>query len=244
MLDDHTSRAAPGKLRDAFVGGVGVVDVVVGELLALYLPCGRDTWTLLGCAIERRALVRILAVAQRLGELAAERPIGGRDVAKLVCEPVRDRRIVGSGASVGLLRQRLAQGKRGGAAILFQFVEHTRVIVGVDHDRHVIMVLRRGTDHRRAADVDILDAVVEGRAFRDGRLERIEIDHQQVDRCDAVLLHRRRMLCVFANRQQPAMHLRMQRLDAPVHHFGKPGQVGDVAHCETCLRNRLCGAPG
>ena len=54
------------ELGDAFIGRVGVVDVVVGELLALHLPRGGDAEARIGRAIERRRLVRVLAVAQRL----------------------------------------------------------------------------------------------------------------------------------------------------------------------------------
>ena len=91
------------------------------------------------------------------------------------------------------------------------------------------MVLRRGADHRGPADVDVLDAVLEAGAFVDGGLERIEIDHQQIDRRDAVRLHGLRMFGVVADRQQSAMHFRMQRLDPAVHHFRKAGQVRNVA---------------
>ena len=38
----------------------------------------------------------------------------------------------------------------------------------------------------------------------------------------------RAMLGIVADRQQAAMHLRMQRLDPAVHHFGKAGEFGDV----------------
>ena len=86
VLDDGDRGGAPGiELGDAFVGRVGVVDVVVGELLALHLPRGGDAGPLLGRAIERRALVRVLAVAQRLGELAAEGAERRRIVASVRC---------------------------------------------------------------------------------------------------------------------------------------------------------------
>ena len=56
MLDDDAGGgAARIELGDAFVGGVGVVDVVVGELLALQLPRGGDAGALLGRAVECRA---------------------------------------------------------------------------------------------------------------------------------------------------------------------------------------------
>ena len=90
------------------------------------------------------------------------------------------------------------------------------------------MILGRGADHGGAADVDVLNALLESGAFVDGGLERIEIDHQQIDRRDAVRLHRLRMLLVVADRKQPAMHLRMQCLDPAIHHLGKARQLRDI----------------
>ena len=40
------------------------------------------------------------------------------------------------------------------------------------------------------------------------------------------------------------MHLRVQRLDAAVHHLGKAGEVGDVADLEPGRGDRLRGAAG
>jgi hypothetical protein len=86
VLDDRAGRGAFGvEFGDAFVGRVGVVDVVVGKLLALYLPRGGDAVAKVRCAIERRALVRVLAVAQRLGQLAASVLRNARVVAPACC---------------------------------------------------------------------------------------------------------------------------------------------------------------
>ena len=67
------------ELGDELEGRVGVVDVVVGELLALQLraPSRRRSGARRR-RVEGRALMRVLAVAQRLRELAAERAAGGR----------------------------------------------------------------------------------------------------------------------------------------------------------------------
>src|SRR5215467_7478626 len=103
MLDDGASRGALGiELGDALIGGVGVVDVVVGELLALRLARGGDAEAGLAGAVERGLLVRVLAIAQRLGELARDRAVGRRRIVELLCEPVRDRGVVGGGAGIGL----------------------------------------------------------------------------------------------------------------------------------------------
>jgi hypothetical protein len=49
-----------------------------------------------------------------------------------------------------------------------------------------VIVLRRGAQHRRAADVDVLDRVLEAAVrIGDRRLERIEVDDDEVDRLDA-----------------------------------------------------------
>ena len=71
------------------------------------------------------------------------------------------------------------------------------------------MVFGRGANHRGAADVDILDALLEGGALVDRGLEWIEINHQQIDRGDAMVLHRLRMLGIVADREQAAMNLGM-----------------------------------
>ena len=89
MLDDHAGGGAVRiELGNAFIGRVGVVDVVVGELLALHLTGGRDAEALAGRAIECRGLVRILAVAQRFSQLAAEGAVVGGVVVQRFREPV------------------------------------------------------------------------------------------------------------------------------------------------------------
>ena len=49
------------------------------------------------------------------------------------------------------------------------------------------VVLGGGADHRRAADVDLLDALVRARARGDGVAERVEVDDDEVERLDAEL---------------------------------------------------------
>jgi hypothetical protein len=122
--------------------------------------------------------------------------------------------------------------------------QHGRVVGGLDHHRDVGVVLGGGADHRRPADVDILDAVVERRALGDRLLERIEVHHQQVDRPDAVLLHGGGVVLVVADRQQAAMDFGMQGLDPAVHHLGRAGELRHVDHGEAGLGQRLGGAAG
>ena len=81
-------------------------------------------------------------------------------------------------------------------------------------------------------------------AARDGVLERIEIDHQQIDRPDVVRTHRVGVGGIAAHRQQAAMDRRMQRLDPAVHHFGKSGEIADVEHGEPGVAQGLARAAG
>ena len=226
VLDDHAGR---GPLRiefgDAFERRIGIVDVVVGQLLALQLAQGRNARPLVGQPIERGLLVRVLAIAQRLDQAAAEGAEVRRLGVELVREPVRDRGVIGRGTCIGFRRKAPAQRKRGCALIGVELVEHGLIVAGFDHHGDIVMVLCGGADHRGSADVDILDALLEAGAFVDGRLEGIEVDHQEIDRRDAMRLHRLRMLFIVADREQAAMHFRMQRLDAAVHHLGKTGQL-------------------
>ena len=54
-------------------------------------------------------------------------------------------------------------------------------------DRDGRVVLGGGADHRRAADVDLLDALVGRGAGGDGLAERVEVDDDQVEGLDAQL---------------------------------------------------------
>ncbi len=113
------------------------------------------------------------------------------------------------------------------AVLAIHLGEHRAVIERIDHDGDAVMVLRRGAHHRRAADVDVLDRVLE-RAARlgDRRRERVQVDDDEVDRLDAVLAHH----CVVgaAAAEQAAVDLRVQCLDPAVHDLREAGHRGHV----------------
>jgi hypothetical protein len=83
------------------------------------------------------------------------------------------------------------------------------------------MVLGRRARHRRAADVDVLDGLLEACAL------------------DAVCAHRLGMVRLVAQRQQPAMDDRMQGLDPSVHHFGEVRQLRHVGDLKVRVAQRL-----
>ena len=86
------------------------------------------------------------------------------------------------------------------------------------------MVLGGRAQHRRSADVDVLDGVLEGDVrFCDGHLKRIQIDGDQIDRRDTVLSQGGQMRGQVAPGEQASVNPRMQRLDATVEQLGEPG---------------------
>ncbi|MOA21610.1 hypothetical protein D3C78_1421120 [compost metagenome] len=105
------------------------------------------------------------------------------------------------------------------------------------------MVLRRGTDHGRAADVDVLDG---GRQIAvglgHGGLERVQVDRHQVDRLDAVLFHHRAV--DVATAEDAAMHFRVQGLHPAVHHFREAGVVGHFHGGDAVVLEQLVGTAG
>ena len=245
MLDDgHGGCARRIEFGDEFEGGVGVVDVVVRELLALHLPRGGDAETLFAGDIEARRLVRVFAVAHGFRELAADRAIGGRRLFDRVGEPVGDRRIVGGRARIGFLRELAACGEARRAIVGGQFTENDVVILDIDDDGDIVVVLGGGADHGGAADVDVLDAILVGRALRDSGLEGIEVHDEQIDLWNVVREHGGFMLGILADGEQAAVHLGVQGFHAAVHHFRKAGEIGDVDDLQAGVGQRFACAAG
>ncbi len=123
-------------------------------------------------------------------------------------------------------------------------IDQRRVIGRIGDDGDIGVVLGRSADHRRAADVDILDAFRIVSALGPDLFEWIEIDDREIDRGNPVIRHRLPVLGVVADGEKAAMHIRMQRLDAAIHDFRKAGDLGDVGDSEAGIRQRLERAPG
>ena len=108
--------------------------------------------------------MRVLAIAQRLPQRSGDgQPVRERLLA-LFREPGGDRGVIGGGARVGLAGQPAARRQRG-AAMRGEFRQHGVILLRLGQHGDEIVVLRRRADQRRAADVDVLDAIVGGRAF-------------------------------------------------------------------------------
>src|SRR4029434_6287561 len=96
------------------------------------------------------------------------------------------------------------------------------------------------------ADIDLLDRFREFDArLRDRGYERIKIDHQKVDRLNAVLARGGLVLLVATQVEQRPVHFWMQRLYPAIEHFGKPGETGNAAHINSRLpQETRCAARG
>ena len=55
--------------------------------------------------------------------------------------------------------------------------------------------------------------------------------------------HSRLMLGIVSDREEPTVHCRMECLDAPIHHFGKAGDLGDVDDRQAGIGQGLCAVP-
>ena len=119
------------------------------------------------------------------------------------------------------------------------------VVGGIDDDGDGLVILRRAAQHRRPADVDLLDRFLEfDSGFRDRRFERIEIHHHEIDRLDPVLARGGFVLLVPAQVEQAAVHFRVQSLHPAVEHLRETGEGGDAANLDPFLPQELRGATG
>ena len=197
-----------------------------------------------GLRVERAALVRVLAVGEVEHLLVGDREVlgevlvGGR-------EPAADRGVVAGGLGEGLVREPVPG--RGGdlPARLLQLGADGVVGLRLDDDGDALVVLGGGADHRRAADVDVLDRdVVLDLVAGDRLLERVEVDADQVDRLDPLALEGRHVLGVVAPRQQRRVQPRVQGLDPAAEDLLLAGELGDVGDLEPGLAQRRGGAAG
>lgn len=96
-----------------------------------------------------------------------------------------------------------------------------------------------GPHHRRPADINLLDAVVDTGAGFDGLAERIQVDYNEFESLDPELLEGRGVLGLAQVSQQPGMHSWVQCLDPAIEHLGKAGQLLHGGHRNPGVGNGL-----
>ena len=170
--------------------------------------------------------MRVLTVTQRLLQVVFQEEFFGQP--GLGAHIAGNHRVVLRRVRVGLGRERETRfGFRvaGGADL----VEHDGIVGRIADHRHVAPVLGGAAQHRRTADVDILDGVFHRNArLGDRGGEGIEIDAHQVDEFDAVLAQGLQMRRQVAPAKQGAVHLRVQGLHTAVADFGKARHFADA----------------
>mmetsp|Transcript_22535 Transcript_22535/g.36534 ORF Transcript_22535/g.36534 Transcript_22535/m.36534 type:complete len:972 (-) Transcript_22535:1500-4415(-) len=239
MFDDGTGRPLACKFADQLKRRIGVIDVVIGQFLTLMLHRGSQPRTVRTVCVKRRRLMRVLAITQRLGQGPAKGAATWH-AAHLRGHPGAHRRVIGRRPGIGRLRQTLPQGIAGLPAIGLHLGQNSGIILNIDHHRHKPMVLRRRADHRRAANVDILDHFGIFRPFGHGFFKRIEVHNDQIDGTNLMGLHRGHVVVVVAQGKQTAMDHGMQCLDAAIHHLGKTGHLGHVLDVQPRRAQRRC----
>ena len=193
--------------------------------------------------VEFGRLVRILAVAEgRRGRQVAGKP---GHLPSPVAQESGDGPVVARGRSEDLDREPGPQLGRGCPAIRGHLIPHRGVVGRVADDRDGGVVLGRAAEHRRTADVDVLNRRLERDARAGDRLlERVEIDHHEVDRRDPVRGRLFDVGWVVAAEKEAAVHERVERLDATVEHLGEARVLGNILHLQPRAAQRRCGSAG
>ncbi len=118
-----------------------------------------------------------------------------------------------------------------------------RVVQRINDHRDTGVIFRRTAQHRRPADVNVLNRVVQSDIrLRHRLLEWIKIHHDEINWLNVVRADGGFVRFVAANEQQAAVDFRVERFDAAIKHFRKARVFADVLHCESGLAQRFGGA--
>ena len=250
MLDDHAGGIFGGEVADARKRRLGVEVVVVGHLLAVVLLGAADAHARgLGqgiVGVHSRGLVGVLAVPQSLAERHGHAELGrGLTLADLAPEVLGNHRVVRRAVLVRLPRQLLAELEVVlGGGLGLDVIDEGSVVGGVNEHVHERVVLGGGSNHGGAADVDVLDALREVSASRDGLAERVEVDGDDVDVADVVLLDGVDVGLEVAAREDTSVHRGVEGLDPAVEHLGEAGDLIDAGDLDAHVRDGLGASAG
>jgi len=243
MLNHRGGRL--GQPPDDAQGAVQIEQVVVRKFLAVELAGGDQIGPAAGQGVQRGPLMRILAVAEHRLPRQKQRDLGGKRLGlQSAGEKIGNGPIVPGRVRKGLGGQPAAQLERR-AAVRGDLVENCGVLGRDGRYGREGVVLRRGADHRRAADVDLFDGLVPGHVSpRDGGLERIQVHHDQLEGQNAVLGQRSHVVGIVVPTENPSMHLRMEGFQSAVHHLVKSGVLRDVPDGDVFFGKVFSGAAG
>src|SRR5207302_10144605 len=167
VLDDRRRRFL--ELADEAPRGIDVEPVGERQLRALETARMRYATRWPGHRIERAALMRILPVPQlvqartAVGELRRYLLLG-----HATAQEIGDRGVIGGDVCKRLGGETAARRARQGT-VPAKLRKHAVILTWRDDDSHRVAVLRGGANHRRSADVDVLDDLGVVCAARQGR---------------------------------------------------------------------------
>ncbi len=199
--------------RDA-VGGIEVEQVVERRPLALQLGrVGQRPAAVRRLAVERRALMRVLAIAQVVDLLEDDGQAARERVAGDLVEVGGDLGVVG-GDRAERLRRQARPGLGAHPAQLAQLGHEEGVVRRVRCGRDTGGVAGRRTEQGRATDVDHLDRLVDADELGpDGRGERLDVDDDQVDEADALALELVQLFGLVTSGEDAGVDRVVERLD-------------------------------
>ena len=247
VLDGDDARGLVSEFLEAVERAVRVVYIIVGKFLAVELLSRREGSGELvaDLAVEGAALVRVLAVAHILRLFVGEGELFREDVAAgLFPEVGLDERVVRRGVVEDLVGELQVRVDRD-FSVLAELGEDSAIVGGVDYDRDVLIVLRRRAEHRRTADVDVLDGFGSGDAgLQDSLLERVEVYRDNVDRGDAELFELRHVLGVRADGEDSGVNHRVKGLDTTVKTLREAGDIRNLSDRDARRVDDLEGSAG
>ena len=105
----------------------------------------------------------------------------------LLVQERADGTIVGRSFDERLNGEAFTQLQRRLAIVIAHGFEHEIVICRVEYNRDALIIFGRASNHRWPADIDIFDRLRQGHiGFCDGLFEWIKINHNEIDRLEAL----------------------------------------------------------
>ena len=219
--------------------GVGVGVVVVAHGFAVQLPGVRHPPAPPVSRVDGGGLVGVLPVAQAGQAFVADADVDGRRgpvgpglpgagriiLLDLAGEPGGHCGVVGGGAGEGPGGQGAALGE--GEAAGGDGPGDLVVSIRIGDDGHCRVILSGRPDHGGPANVDLLDAGVEGGTGSDRIGEGVEVDDDEVDRGRVQLGEPAHVLDLATIGENPGVDAGMEGLDTPLEALG---ETGDLLH--------------